>query len=125
MTDKEDCVFCQKVVKRAAERITGEIGGTTIYWGFRTASFEPLNPITPGHRLFVPTNHLEHGDGREATIALSYAVHVASDYAHEKGVDFNLITSCGPAATQTIPHLHAHYIPRRPGDGLMLPWTNQ
>ena len=37
----------------------------------------------------------------------------------------NLITSIGPAATQTVPHLHLHLVPRRPGDGLPLPWTPQ
>ena len=37
--------------------------------------------------------------------------------------DFNLITSAGSLATQTIGHLHVHIVPRRPGDGLHLPWT--
>jgi diadenosine tetraphosphate (Ap4A) HIT family hydrolase len=36
-----------------------------------------------------------------------------------------MITSAGPAATQTIKHLHVHYVPRHAGDGLSLPWTNQ
>ena len=35
----------------------------------------------------------------------------------------NLITSRGAAATQTVFHLHVHVVPRRPGDGLMLPWS--
>lgn len=45
--------------------------------------------------------------------------------AREMPGDMNLITSRGPAATQTVPHLHLHLIPRREGDGLTLPWTAQ
>ncbi|HEY3477867.1 MAG TPA: HIT domain-containing protein, partial [Streptomyces sp.] len=37
----------------------------------------------------------------------------------------NIITSVGAAATQTVFHLHVHVVPRRVGDGLALPWTNQ
>lgn len=39
--------------------------------------------------------------------------------------DFNLITSSGRWATQTVKHLHIHYVPRRKDDGLTLPWTGQ
>lgn len=120
MTDKkEDCVFCQKVAKS----VTDDTHGVTLHPSYRPVSFEPINPVTPGHRLFIPAYHVEHRDGFEAAFALSYAVEAASEYAQEKGVDFNLITSCGPAATQTIPHIHVHYIPRYDGDSLPLPWT--
>jgi histidine triad (HIT) family protein len=36
---------------------------------------------------------------------------------------FNIITSAGRDATQTVDHLHLHLVPRRPGDGLALPWA--
>lgn len=116
-----NCVFCQKVIKS----VTDYTQGVTLHPNYRSASFEPINPVTPGHRLFIPTYHMEHRDGFEAMLALSYAMEAASEYAQENDVDFNLITSSGPASTQTIPHIHVHYIPRRPGDGLMLPWTGQ
>lgn len=47
----------------------------------------------------------------------------AAAYGEAMGTDFNLITSAGAAATQTVAHLHVHYVPRRTGDGLGLPWT--
>ena len=31
----------------------------------------------------------------------------------------------GPLASQSINHLHIHYVPRRQDDGLLLPWTLQ
>lgn len=83
--------------------------------------FEPLNPVTPGHMLFVPTDHAEHPDPNAVRVAMGYA----EIYARFQGEDFNLITSSGSAATQTIPHIHVHYVPRREGDGLHLPWTGQ
>lgn len=40
-----------------------------------------------------------------------------------QGWDLNQITSAGPAATQTVFHLHVHLVVRREDDGLSLPWT--
>lgn len=108
-----DCVFCQKIGLGEAVRDTHSV-----------YSFTPLNPVTEGHRLFVPEAHVEHGDER-APIRTSLAIEAAHTYAQAMGEDFNLITSSGPSATQTIPHIHIHYVPRRPGDGLTLPWTGQ
>lgn len=84
-------------------------------------SFEPNNPVTPGHRLFVPKKHVLH----PAPGAVADAMWVAEQWGKWHGEQFNLITSSGPAATQTVPHIHVHYVPRRAGDGLALPWTGQ
>jgi histidine triad (HIT) family protein len=51
------------------------------------------------------------------------AVNWAARWGAEKNEDFNLITSRGKFATQTILHTHIHYVPRRENDGLFLPWT--
>lgn len=81
--------------------------------------FEPINPVTQGHRLFVPDWHVEHPNVLATAEAMSAAEHWSRSHSN---TDYNLITSSGPAATQTVPHLHVHYVPRRPGDGLLLPW---
>ena len=39
-----------------------------------------------------------------------------------KTQEFNLITSAGRTATQSVFHLHIHYVPRAYRDGLALPW---
>lgn len=108
------CVFCKI------------IDGTYIADDFRQmglgiVSFIPLNPVTPGHRLFVPTEHsINAGEG---PMCAASAFEEACDWGDAGGEDFNIITSAGKNATQTIFHTHIHYVPRRPDDGLMLPWT--
>jgi histidine triad (HIT) family protein len=85
--------------------------------------FPPLNPVTPGHLLVVPGEHV-----RDAAVAPATAAAVMQQAAlivQRSGEDANIITSCGAAATQTVPHLHVHVVPRREGDGLSLPWTGQ
>ncbi|MFJ4173379.1 HIT family protein [Microbacterium sp. NPDC089696] len=112
------CPFCKMVmhVVLGGEGIE-QIGASGVY------HFEPLNPVTPGHRLFIPAFHYEHA--AEAPSATGAVFEWAAYWAAERGEDFNLIVNAGSDASQTVPHLHVHYVPRRPGDGLVLPWTNQ
>lgn len=112
------CPFCNRI----------EIGEVDyIHVNPRTeisvVSFEPLNPVTDGHRLFVPLIHTEHGDGKVQHLAESMAV--AERFGSDMREDYNLITSSGRAATMTVPHIHVHYVPRHEDDGLTLPWTGQ
>jgi diadenosine tetraphosphate (Ap4A) HIT family hydrolase len=112
---EDGCVFCKKVLDGSAE----QIGMSGVY------HFEPLNPVTPGHRLFIPAFH--YTDAVDATVAAGAVFEWVSWWIprNNPDEDFNLLTSRGDAATQTIRHFHVHYVPRRPGDGLALPWTNQ
>lgn len=105
-----DCVFCQRIAN-----------ADYIGCGRDTVRFEPLGPVTPGHMLFVPRKHV--WDAGQMPWVTALVVEEASTYANSECLPFNLITSAGAAATQTIRHLHVHYVPRRDGDGLMLPWT--
>lgn len=109
-----DCVFCVKV------EMLDEVFFTSVTQVFR---FEPLNPVVPGHMLFVPRVHCE--DAAANPRETGYVMQAASLYAREQEYDFNLITSAGKNATQSIEHLHIHYVPRRENDGLHLPWTGQ
>lgn len=114
------CPFCRKIAAGSDEH------GPVTLEGRGVASFEPLNPVTRGHRLFVPTSHVERAD--QSPDLLSAAMHAAARYAlwlRDLGAarDYNLIQSNGQAATQSVPHLHVHLVPRREGDGLALPWT--
>lgn len=85
--------------------------------------FEPLNPVVAGHVLIVPKEHVANARTSLRVTGDTFAH--AADWAsrNPQYIDFNLITSAGAWATQTIEHLHVHFIPRRPDDGLRLPWT--
>jgi len=110
-----DCVFCSIVGEK---RKAGEVGRD-----FDVIDFEPLNPVVPGHRLFVPTVHV--GDAADRPYITGIAARAAAQYAKEQGTPGNLITSIGEEATQSVFHLHWHWVPRQTEDGLHLPWTNQ
>jgi histidine triad (HIT) family protein len=84
--------------------------------------FEPLHPVTAGHTLVVPKVHVT--DATKDAAVTAAAMIVAA--RHARTLDAcNIITSVGAAATQTVFHLHLHVIPRREGDGLLLPWSRK
>jgi histidine triad (HIT) family protein len=101
MNQDKSCPFCDRIAHGVYDRHS-----------LSTVSFEPLNPVIPGHLLIVPRMHVA-----DATVSLGIAA--------ELGKPCNLITSVGTAATQTVRHLHFHLVPRRVGDGLTLPWTGR
>lgn len=119
-----DCPFCQRIIDDNYYMCPESTG---------VVRFEPLNPVTPGHMLFVPTTHITHADrlrGWEAVADIGRAMSAAARWGRQQGEggipeQYNLITSNGPDATQTVPHIHIHYVPRRTADGLHLPWTGQ
>lgn len=82
---------------------------------------EPVHPCTPGHVLVVCRYHVP--DFADDPTFFGETAELASAWAWAKGGDWNLITSRGAAATQTVPHLHLHLVPRVEGDGLALPWS--
>lgn len=89
---------------------------------------EPLNPITEGHRIVIPREHLRDfmDNSAETASLMEYAAERGEELMREKGyAGMNLITSAGVAATQSVFHLHVHLVPRSMGDGLKLPWTGQ
>lgn len=106
-----DCVFCAKIADGTAEPVTAGLG---VY------HFEPLNPVVPGHRLFVAREHFAYPHHNSGVTGLLF--NEAARWAREQVGDYNLIVNGGPDAGQTVFHVHVHYVPRRPGDGLLLPW---
>ena len=111
------CVFCN-IVRGIMPVEDLQDGGRAV------PSFVPLNPVTKGHRLFVPNVHVANALEDPEITGKAFAA--ASKWAGKNGLtDFNLIVNNGHHATQTIPHLHVHLVPRTANDGLVLPWTNQ
>lgn len=108
----DPCVFCQIVAGEAPAAIVGDWAAAIM--------FRPLGPVVPGHLLVVPKAHVESfaEDPAIAGLAMQYA----AAYANVAGGQWNLITSAGPDATQTVFHLHLHLVPREAGDSVSLPW---
>lgn len=104
------CPFCDK-----ANLVDWRTQDPTTY------RLTPLNPVTPGHLLVVPFDHVP--DALANPRVTGEVFRSAAELAARLGGDWNLITSVGAAATQTVKHLHVHLVPRREGDGLSLPWT--
>lgn len=107
---KSQCVFCKRIRDRNFNN-TNDPG---------IVKFPPLNPVTPGHMLYVPTSHVE-----DAATAPHITARTFGAAAYDLVGEANLITSVGESATQSVHHLHVHLVPRTPGDGLILPWTDQ
>jgi diadenosine tetraphosphate (Ap4A) HIT family hydrolase len=77
-------------------------------------------PISRGHTLIVPRRHV--GSFFEATAEERVALLALLDEA-KRSLDaelapasYNIGINDGPAAGQTVPHLHIHLIPRYEGD---------
>jgi len=104
---EKKCVFCE-IANRS---------------GLDVVDIEPLNPVVEGHRIVFSARH-SNDFTDDVGITLRVMEH-ASNLAKSLGGEYNLITSKGKSATQSVFHLHVHLIPRRVDDGLQLPWTNQ
>ena len=110
------CVFCTIARDDPDGQVEQHVGDSVV--------ITPLHPVTPGHKLVIPREHAT--DAAQNSYVTADVMLDTAVYLQRMNVgDCNVITSVGPAATQTVPHLHVHVVPRRPGDGLHLPWTGR
>ena len=79
-----------------------------------------MRHVSPGHALLIPKRHVENWFDAtdEERAALMRAVDVArlEIERREQPDGFNIGINVGPAAGQTVFHLHVHLIPRYLGD---------
>ncbi|WP_405583002.1 HIT family protein [Streptomyces sp. NBC_01190] len=108
-----DCPFCSIVRGDAPAAVLRE-------WPDALAILPRDGGVTAGHVLVLPKAHVADVATDPAVSAIT--MRRAAELAAEGG-DCNVITSRGPAATQTVRHLHIHLVPRTHGDGVLLPWT--
>lgn len=106
------CTFCQIA--------SGELAAHLVYDDESFVAFLDYRPLFPGHSLLIPRAHHETltdlpsdlvGPFFTVVQRLAGAVPDAMD-AVGTFVALNNIVS------QSVPHLHAHVVPRRPKDGL-------
>ena len=97
-----------------------------VYRNEHIVAFFPTEPAVLGHVLVVPKRHVEDiwGLEPEESVELSTAVLRLSTALRSALLleGLNVIQSNGEAATQTVPHLHVHLVPRRSGDALGPIW---
>ncbi len=112
-----NCVFCAIVEGRADASVA--------YEDDRAVAFMDINPVTPGHLLVVPRDHLPAlGDLDDAlaahlfNVARRMAAAIRASDVRSDGI--NLFYADGKAALQEVFHAHLHVIPRFPDDGFAI-----
>ena len=111
--EKLDCVFCA-IVK-------GNLPARHIVFGDNTSiAILDKKPVFLGHSLLIPRNHYETlYDLPEDLVAPIFSNVQLLARAIESGLSAKgTFVAINNKISQSIPHLHVHVIPRRPGDGL-------
>jgi len=112
------CPFCAIIM--------GEGWAREIYRDDHTAAFFPLRPATLGHTLVVPRRHIpdiwELPEADAARLSRAVLRVAAALRAAVTPDGLNIIQSSGAAATQTVPHLHIHLVPRWAADAIGPIW---
>jgi histidine triad (HIT) family protein len=111
MTDAP-CPFC--------EIVTGRAPATYVHDWPDTIAIVPLDPVTDGHTLVIPKQHV--ADFASDPAVSADTMRRAAQLMQWTDRPMNLITSRGREATQSVFHLHLHLVPRAENDGLALPW---
>ena len=121
MTADADCIFCRIVA--------GEIPSFKLLEDDRVLSFMDINPASEGHCLVIPKAHAPDlfGADDEALATVATAARRVADAVRRtlNPPGISLTQANGPAAGQSVFHLHFHVIPRRPGDNLLFNWELQ
>lgn len=107
MTEKS-CAFCTLPENRIID--SSEFGVTV----------RDAYPISPGHTLIIPKRHvgsffdLAAAERQDLLLLLDKAKVILDQKFKPSG--YNIGINDGPAAGQTVPHLHIHLIPRYNAD---------
>lgn len=108
----KDCIFC-RIVK-------GDLKTDIIAEDENTLVFLDHSPVFPGHLLIVPRQHADtlldlpddqltpfFGQVRRASKAVETGLGAEGSFL-----------AINTKISQSVPHLHAHVMPRRKGDGM-------
>lgn len=119
MTNSLTCPFCSIIAEQDPDvREVARNDSVVVFF--------PTNPATLGHCLVVPHRHVE--EFTELTPAEVSGVMLASQVVAEslrtalQPDGINIVQSNGEAATQTVPHVHVHVVPRWEDDAVGRFW---
>ena len=104
-----NCIFCQI--------IDGEEDADIVKSSENFIAFLDVNPVTEGHTLVVPREHVEKPEELDDGEILDFAIRTVQELQERYDFhDYNVGINAGETAGQTIEHLHLHVIPRREDD---------
>jgi histidine triad (HIT) family protein len=116
------CVFCDLAAGRRERSVAFEDEVCAVLMDSR--------PVTPGHSLVIPKRHAAHlADLDDQTwthvCAVAKRVELALRQSGVRCEGSNLFLADGEAASQTVPHVHLHVMPRFVGDAFRIDadWT--
>ena len=109
-----DCIFCKI--------LAGDIPSYKVYEDDKVVAFFDILPISPGHTIIVPKNHIPDVEGlsEEEMSAMAVALKkIGAAVLKGLGVKgYSVFLDNKSAANQHVPHVHFHLVPRAEGDGL-------
>jgi histidine triad (HIT) family protein len=106
------CVFCGIVA--------GETRAHVVLETDETLAFLDARPVFKGHTLLVPRRHVATLPDLPADLALPFLTgtqRLAAAMTTALGAQGSFV-AVNNVVSQSVPHLHAHVVPRTRGDGL-------
>lgn len=106
-TTDPTCLFCRIAA--------GELPTEFAHQDDLVLAFRDINPKAPTHLLIIPRRHIESAAdlAEEDAEMLGRLFSVAAKLARETGIadrGFRLVSNSGPAAGQSVDHLHFHLL---------------
>lgn len=117
-----DCPFCEIIDRDDPD-------AREVYRDENVVAFFPTEPAVLGHTMVVPRRHIpniwelrsdEAAQLSAVVLRLADAIQAA---VRPEGI--NVVQSNGEVATQTVPHLHVHLVPRNEGDAMGPIWPER
>lgn len=102
----EDCIFC-RIIK-------GEIPSTKVFENDSVLAFLDINPVAPVHIVVVSKQHISSVAAIDSSnsMVVSKIFEAIAIIAREQNLTegYRVVSNIGPAAGQTVPHLHFHLL---------------
>lgn len=112
-----DCIFCGIAAGREPANV--------VHRDSELVAFMSNSPVNPGHLLVIPHEHAPTlaelaPDVAAALFRAAQRLGAALRNSTLRCEGLNLFLADGPVASQLVPHVHLHVIPRFAGDSFQL-----
>jgi histidine triad (HIT) family protein len=106
------CIFCE--IARGSRK------SALVFEDAQTLAFLDHRPLFPGHCLLIPKDHHESLFDLPGGLVEPFFANVQLlTRAVQQGMRADgILVAMNNRVSQSVPHLHAHVVPRRRGDGL-------